>query len=339
MSSPLAFLVLAALSVPAQAPASPQPAKSSTSSVTAIPFGDDVPGRALFAAVEGALPSACRERGISAVRADKVKPVREALARCTDDACRLNQARRLGARWALLGRLTDAGLSLRIVGVETAQERAARTAGGTPPQVLAAADRLVEELVEAVAPRATHRRAVAVEKAHKARKAGDREAADAAYAEALAVGLVDEETADVWIARARLWDESGDRARAFAAWDALAAAVGPAAPPELPLDEEARKRVAAALLDHLKARATFQLDVADADAGPDKPALLEVAARTHLTIAQLFPQERGEALFSAAEIFRDAGNKDEALKLYDQVLAEPTASDELKVRATARRRL
>lgn len=331
-------------------------------SVTVLPFGKDVPARALFDAVEGALPTACRARGLSAVRVDKVKPVKEAIARCPDDACRVAQAKRLGARWVLLGKTTPEGLWLRIVEVEGGLERGARTSTGTPPQVLAAAGALAEELVEVVSPRAAHERALAIERARKARATGDREGADAAYAAALGADVLDENAADLWLARARMWDESGDRERSFKTWDALAAALGPApakgsgveqgvdagtvAPaagigtdPAGPLDAATRQRVADALLDHLRARATFQLDVADEDQGPDKPALLEVAAGTHLTIARLFPAVRGEALFSAAEILRDAGKKVEAGKLYDEVLAEPTASDEIKVRAAARKRL
>jgi hypothetical protein len=66
---------------------------------------------------------------------------------------------------------------------------------------------------------------------------------------------------------------------------------------------------------------------------------VEQAVRTYLLVASLFEDERGRAFFSAAELLREAGRKEEAAHLYEEVANDARAVDELRVRALARAKL
>jgi tetratricopeptide (TPR) repeat protein len=332
------MLLSAVLAASFLTPAAVSVGETAARGVVAVPFGDarDVAGRAMSDAVEGALPVACQARGLVAVRADKVKPVLEALRACADDACKLSQVKRLGARFALLGRATGGGLALRLVDVEGGEHGSALV-DGLPPAALGRIPMVVDGLLEQVAPEAAHRRSLAFDRARAARAQGDVDAADAAYAEAIGAGAFDEEAAELWLARVRMWDQSGDRARAWSTWDAFATAF--AARSAGSLDDDTAARMSDALKTHLLARATTEVDIADADHGADHDALVEQAVRTYLLVASLFEDERGRAFFSAAELLREAGRKEEAAHLYEEVANDARAVDELRVRALARAKL
>ena len=115
--------------------ASPSPSSSPSALVTpplvaVVPLdaatARDVAARALFDAVEGALPEAAAARGLGQRRFAIVKPIDEAARACVDDACRRTQARRLGARYALVlnaSALRDGALTLTLLDVEPSDAR------------------------------------------------------------------------------------------------------------------------------------------------------------------------------------------------------------------------
>jgi hypothetical protein len=161
------------------------PSPETSHGVAVFPLDDksarDVAHRALFAAIEGALPAHAAERGLTSKRFALVKPIDESaracgrdLANARDVACVRAQTKRLGAHFALVTALRDGALTLALV-TPTAMEEA-RTSG-IPAHVLAHAPRLASELLERVAPRIDHRRAQALARLVKARKSDDHEAA------------------------------------------------------------------------------------------------------------------------------------------------------------------
>lgn len=153
--------------------------------VAVVPLDDlsakNVAARAVFDAVEGALPSHASARGLSAKRFALVQPIDEAARRCrrSDVACIREQTRRLGARYAIVTEMDakDGSVVVRLVDHASDTRAVAVTIRGNPPHVLAQAPLVVEALLEQVAPRAAHERNVALARLVKARAANDHEEA------------------------------------------------------------------------------------------------------------------------------------------------------------------
>ncbi len=303
------------------------PPDEKTPKVVVVPFGEDVASHALSEAAENALPVAARERGLSSTRAELVKPVVEAMRGCREDGCRIAAARRLGARYAVLGAVDGGALLLRIIDVDVGDAAGSARVDGDPPAVLAGVPGAVDSLVEQVAPRSTRLLA----RARHARDDGDLDAADRAYGDAIAAARDDAARVDLWLERCRLFD-AADRAKESAIWDAFAAALGPGAPGFGTLDDVDRARVRDAVRANLLARADFEARMAEGD----KAERLTAAARIHEKIAALFPEDAAAQTVVAASLLAQAGDTARAHTLLEKVAGDEHADADVRVRALAR---
>ncbi|HEY4220420.1 MAG TPA: hypothetical protein VGO62_03740 [Myxococcota bacterium] len=291
--------------------------------IVALPFSGpagtvDVAADALSSAVVNALPKATADRGLSSVRAESVQPVGEALRACRDDGCRNKNARRLGARWAIVGAVDHGALLLKLVDVEVGDVSASERVDGDPPAVLARVPAAVDHLVDAVAPLAQHALVSAVKKAHRARAAGDLDGADTAFAEAIGENPAN---VDLWLERARLYD-AADRKRETATWDAFARALGPGSPGFAALNDVDKARVRTALHEDLDARADYD----------ERADHLDAAARVRLRIAALFPGEASDQSLRAAELLARAGS-DDARPILERLAKDDSVDDDVRLRA------
>jgi hypothetical protein len=191
-------------------------------------------------------------------RVDAVLGVKEQLQSCADDECRVTTSRRLGARYVLTGVVGDSELRLFVL-----DETGARVAGigiaGTAPVLLAQVPDTVDALLESMAPKALHVRDDRLGRAQRAHARGDVLAADALFREAIAAGPLDDDAADLFLARARMLDEAGLGAEAAACWDELAATFGDGAAPAERLSSEKRAQMQQAIDDHVRGLAAALL--------------------------------------------------------------------------------
>lgn len=187
----------------------------------------EVAARALFLTVEGAVPEAAAARGLGQRRFALVSPIDEAARACTDDRCRRAQAKRLGARYALVldaRALKGGALTLTLLDVDAAPRDGPAphrlTLRGTSPFLLAQAGVAVTSLLEEVAPRLVFRRADALARLRQARSDGD-DAGAARICFELAA-MVPAEMAAWTFDGADLLAEAGQREEAAAIFSQLA---------------------------------------------------------------------------------------------------------------------
>jgi hypothetical protein len=227
--------------------------------IVALPFqGSTTHAAALSSAVDGALFSAATARGMRPARIDAVLGVKEQLAGCADDACRATTTRRLGARYVVTGVVTDAEMRLFVL-----DESGARVAGigiaGNAPTLLAQVPKTVDALLETVAPKNVHVRADRTERGQRARARGDFAAADALFREAIAAGALNDDAADLFLARVRMLDAAALGFEAAACWDELAATFGEGAGPAALLTDAKREQMQQAIDDHVRGLAGARL--------------------------------------------------------------------------------
>jgi hypothetical protein len=248
-------------------------------SVVALPpKTHDVDARALTSTVAGALHEAAQQRGMKAVNAENTKPVFEALEKCTTEKCRMQNAKRLGVKYAIMLREPDA---LVLVDVDEQAAVAEVVLDGPRPRAHAQAVQATSALLEQVAPLALHQRERAMDAAVAAKRRGDVDEALARVTEAITCAPINDDVVDLWLFRARL-DE--------AQWDELIASIGPGTDNAALLSSDERARLHETLRDHLVTRASrFEADNKLGD-----------AIREWERVAHLFDDD--DALFSAVRL-------------------------------------